>query len=55
MFVVVTKHGTRFVEDMNSKDNTVKIYIVKEQPFSIEKTELPSPRKLLKHFMEGGK
>jgi len=52
--IIETKYGVRFVCD-KKRDGKIRIYVVKEQPFSVEKDEFPAPRVLVKHFLKGGR
>ena len=52
--VIETEHGVRFVCD-KKRDRKIRMYVVKEQPFSVEKDEFPTPSVLVKHFLKGGR
>jgi len=53
--IIETKHGVGFICDKRHRNKKIRMYVVKEQPFSIEKDEFPAPSVLLKHFLRGGK
>lgn len=54
-YTVITKYGARIVENTYDKSKRHKVFIVKEQPFSIDVGEILEPSILVRHFLKGGK
>ncbi|WP_198300065.1 hypothetical protein [Thermococcus sp. P6] len=51
--IIQTKYGTRFMYDKNLPEDKIKVIIVKDH--SIEVGEIPSPEKILEHFLKDRK